>query len=159
MSARLLALQAIRIGPGCEGLAVSRYRALSRPSLVVVGISALLLSGCSSSGSSSKPADKPVTKAGATVDTSLLAFAPKSVHISKGETVTWIAGDNIAHVLVEGSYEVGSDGLRTKESDDKAFNLKLSKKGQQVSHTYDMAGTFTYFCTIHHGMNGSVTVS
>jgi plastocyanin len=37
--------------------------------------------------------------------------------------------------------------------------LKLSKKGQQVSHTYDKAGTFTYFCTIHKGMNGSVTVS
>lgn len=145
---------------GCERLAVSRNRALSRPLLAVAGLSVLLFSNaCASSGAQTQQTDKPVPKAGATVNTGLLAFDPKTVSIKRGETVTWVGGDSITHVLVQGSYEVGRDGLRTKESDDKAFNLKLSKKGQQVSHTYDQPGMFTYFCTIHQGMNGSVTVS
>jgi plastocyanin len=135
---------------------MSRHRALHQRLVAAVGIGAVVLSGaCSSSGAKVGPA----TKAGATVSTGLLAFAPKTVSIHTGQTVTWIGGDNIRHVLVEGSYQVGSDGLRTKESDDKAFHLELSRKGQQVSHTYDRPGTFTYFCTIHHGMNGTVTVS
>jgi plastocyanin len=93
------------------------------------------------------------------VNTGLLAFDPKEVRVQTGQTVSWVGGGNITHVLVQGTYEVGADGLRTKETDDKAFSLKLTKKGQQVSHTYDKAGTFTYFCTIHKGMNGTVTVS
>ncbi|MDT7537386.1 MAG: hypothetical protein QOI82_971 [Actinomycetota bacterium] len=112
--------------------------------------------GSSASGSGPAPA---APKAGASVNTALLAFDPKEVHVKTGQTVTWVGGDNITHVLVEGTYDVGSDSLRTRESDDKAFSLKLTKKGQQVSHTYDKAGTFTYFCTIHKGMNGSVVVS
>ena len=131
---------------------MSRYRPLS----VAAGLAILLVStACSSSGTQDEPDAKP----DATVSTGLLAFDPKNVRIHKGESVTWVGGDNITHLLVEGSYEVGSDGLRTSESDDKAFNLKLSKKGDRVSHTYDRTGTFTYFCTIHHGMNGRVTVS
>jgi plastocyanin len=76
-----------------------------------------------------------------------------------GQSVTWVGGDNITHVLVQGAYEVGGDGLRTKESDDGTFQLRLSRKGQRVSHTYTTPGTFTYFCSIHRGMNGSVVVS
>ncbi|MCU1587953.1 MAG: Blue (Type1) copper protein [Frankiales bacterium] len=93
------------------------------------------------------------------VNTGLLAFDPVEAHIKVGQTVTWEAGDNIRHVLVEGTYKVGGDTLRTSQTDDKAFNLVLTKKGQTVSHTYDKPGTFTYYCTIHHGMNGSVVVS
>lgn len=93
------------------------------------------------------------------VSTALLAFDPKVARIKTGQTVTWVGGDGITHVLVEGTYQVGGDGLRTSQTDDKAFNLTLTKKGQEVSHTYDKPGTFTYYCTIHHGMNGSVVVT
>lgn len=139
---------------------MSSNRALSRPLLVLAGTGLVLLSGaCSTSNAANSSGDKPRTKPGATVSTALLAFDPKTVNIHTGQTVTWVGGDNITHVLVEGTYAVGSDGLRTTESDDKAFHLDLSRKGQQVSHTYGRAGTFTYYCTIHHGMNGSVVVS
>ena len=110
-------------------------------------------------GSSSSSTDMSAAKADASVGTALLAFDPKEVQVKTGQTVSWVAGDNITHVLVQGTYDVGADGLRTKETDDKAFSLKLTKKGERVSHTYDKAGTFTYFCTIHKGMNGTVTVS
>ena len=130
----------------------------SRFLLVAAASSLLLGTACSSSGGSA------ATKAegggeGVPVSTALLTFDPKEVRVAEGQTVTWVGGDNITHVLVEGDYTVGSDGLRTEESDDKAFNLRLTKKDQKVSYTYDKPGTFTYFCTIHKGMNGAVVVS
>ena len=131
----------------------------ARTLLVTAAFSALLLSTACGSSDNAASADTASKTDGPTVNTALLAFSPDPVQIKKGQTVTWVGGDNITHVLVEGTYEVGSDGLRTEQTDDKAFDLKLTKKGQQVSHTYDKPGTFTYYCTIHHGMNGTVVVS
>jgi plastocyanin len=118
----------------------------------------IVLTAC---GSSDKPSASapPASADGVTVDTGLLAFNPKTANVKVGQTVTWVGGDNIKHVLVQGTYQVGGDGLRTKEDDDGTFNLTLDRKGQKVTHTYTMPGTFTYFCTIHHGLNGTVVVS
>ena len=120
----------------------------------------LLTTACS--GSSSGPsADKQTTpaKPGTAVAIPLLAFKPDAATVKVGQTVTWTNGNDIKHVLVEGTYEVDkSSGLRTSEKDDGAFSLTVEKKGDVVSHTYDKAGTFTYYCTIHKGMNGTVTV-
>jgi plastocyanin len=137
-----------------------RSALLSRP-LVALGAGAclLVLTACGSGGDSSGEAASTKDTDGVTVDTALLAFSPKAVRVSKGQTVTWVGGDNIGHVLVQGSYQVGGNGLRTKETDDHTFSLKLNRKGQRVSHTYTTAGTFNYFCTIHRGMNGTVVVS
>ena len=137
---------------------MNNHRAHSLPYAVALLSVLSLTAAC---GGSSAPAGStaPATHAAASVNTALLAFDPKDVRTKTGQTVSWVGGDDITHVLVEGTYEVGSDGLRTKENDDKAFSLKLTKKGQQVSHTYDKPGTFTYFCTIHKGMNGTVVVS
>ena len=99
------------------------------------------------------------TADGVVVNTGLLTFSPDVANIKKGQTVTWVGGDNITHVLVEGTYKVGGDKLRTSQTDDGAFHLDLTKTGQRVSHTYTTAGTFTYYCSIHHGMNGTVVVS
>ena len=133
---------------------------LTRSLLAAGALSGLLLSSaCSSSSSDTSKEAVTMTAEGAEVDTSLLAFTPDPVQIKKGQTVTWVAGDNIRHIVVQGTYEVGGDKLRTTEEDDKTFELTLTKKGEKVSHTYDTAGTFTYFCTIHKGMNGTVVVS
>jgi plastocyanin len=143
-------------------MTTNRARAVSRSLLAAAALSTVLMSAaCGSSGSTAHPAAGTVSSpaAGATVNAALLAFSPATVHIKTGQTVTWVGGDNITHVLVEGTYKVGSDKLRTTQTDDKAFTLGLTKTGQKVSHTYSTAGTFTYYCTIHHGMNGTVVVS
>lgn len=128
------------------------------PKLALAG-TALSLLAAACGGSSAAPSTSGAKPAdGVSVNTGLLAFNPAVAHIKVGQTVTWVAGDSIKHILVEGTYQVGSDTLRTSQTDDKAFNLVLTKKGQTVSHTYNKPGTFTYYCTIHHGMNGSVIV-
>jgi plastocyanin len=131
----------------------------SRLLLVAASSSLLLSTACASSSSGEATTKAEAGGDGVQVGTALLTFDPKEARVAKGETVTWVGGDNITHVLVQGDYEVGSDGLRTEETDDKAFNLRLTKKDQKVSHTYDKPGTYTYFCTIHKGMNGTVVVS
>jgi plastocyanin len=139
-----------------------RARSATRSLLAAGFLSTLLLTaacGSSSSAGSTAGSGTTATADGATVDTGLLAFSPEKISIKKGQTVTWVGGDNITHVLVEGTYAVGADKLRTSQTDDKAFHLNLTKKGQKVSHTYTTAGTFTYYCSIHHGMNGTVVVS
>jgi plastocyanin len=150
----------IRSGTARERPVVNTSSRTGRALVVSAAFSTLLLSAACGSSDSSASSNAAAPKAdGASVGTALLAFDPKSVRVQQGQTVTWVGGDNITHVLVEGTYSVGSDGLRTEQTDDKAFNLRLTKKGQSVSHTYSKPGTYTYYCTIHHGMNGTVVVS
>lgn len=133
---------------------------MTRPAvLLTAALSLALLSAACGGSAPPKDGAAASAKAGVTVATGLLSFDPKTVNVSTGQTVTWVGGDDITHVLVEGTYKVGSDGLRTEQSDDMTFSLKLTKKGQQVSHTYDKPGTYTYYCSIHKGMNGTVVVS
>lgn len=135
-------------------------KSLRRPVVAAAVFSALVTTAaCGGSSSPESKGSSTTATSDVTVNTALLAFDPKEARVKTGQTVTWVGGDNITHVLVEGTYDVGADGLRTMQTDDKAFSLKLTKKGQQVSHTYTQAGTFTYYCTIHHGMNGTVVVS
>ena len=130
---------------------------MRRSTALALGI-LLATTACSGSSSGSKPAAPH--KPGASVAIPLLSLTPDTVRVKVGQTVTWTNGNDISHVLVEGTYQVDkSTGLRTSEHDDGTFSLKVSKKGDVVSHTYDKAGTFTYFCTIHKGMNGTVIVS
>jgi len=123
----------------------------------VAAIGVLLLTGCS--GSSGGTTGAPPAKPGAGVTIPLLSFTPDKVTVKAGQTVTWTNGNDISHLLVEGTYKVGSDGLRSSQTDDGAFSLKVAKKGDVVSHTYPKAGTFTYYCSIHKGMNATVVVT
>lgn len=128
------------------------------PAVAITGL-VLLTAACSSSSSKGDSAASAApAKPGAAVAIPLLMFSPDKVTVKTGQTVTWTNGNDINHVLVEGTYKVDGNGLRTSETDDKAFNLKVAKKGDVVSHTYEKAGTYTYYCTIHKGMNGTVVV-
>ena len=119
----------------------------------------LLASACggSSDGKKDSAAAGP-TKPGASVAIPLLSFDPAKVTVKAGQTVTWTNKNDISHVLQEGTYTLDGNGLRSSEKSDGAFSLKVDKKGDVVSHTYDKPGTFTYFCTIHKGMNATVVV-
>ena len=120
----------------------------------------LLTSACGGSDDTAGDGPSAPAKPGATVTVPLLSFTPGDVTIKVGQTVTWVNGNDIGHVIEEGTYEVDkTSGLRTSEKSDGAFSLKIAKKGDTVSYTYPKAGTFSYFCTIHKGMNATVTVS
>jgi plastocyanin len=70
-------------------------------------------------------------------------FAPASITIKAGETVTWTNADNRDHKIV------GKDGSWTSD------NLK---HGDTFKHTFDKAGTYAYACEYRPRMKGTVVV-
>lgn len=70
-------------------------------------------------------------------------FAPEGVSVAVGTTVTWTNRDSFAHSVVADD--------RSYRSDD------LGQEGV-YTHTFDTAGTFSYYCGIHNYMTGRVVV-
>jgi len=71
------------------------------------------------------------------------AFNPATSTVSAGGTVSWTNADSAAHtVTFDGGPDCGH--LNTTQS---------------VTATFPSAGTYSYHCTIHPSMKGTVTVS
>lgn len=82
----------------------------------------------------------------ATVDaTTLQTFSPPTVDIVAGGTVTWRFASLTHNVTFDG----GVSGTPTSITD--ATNTSIGR-------TFTTAGTFTYQCTLHPGMRGTVVV-
>lgn len=72
-----------------------------------------------------------------------MRFQPASVTVKTGETVTWSHKDGAPHVVKARQGEFDSGTLRS---------------GQSFSHTFDEAGTYEYYCSLHPSMRGTVVV-
>jgi plastocyanin len=94
-------------------------------------------SGSSSSGSSSPPANE--------VWIQNMAFNPSSITVTVNTTVKWTNKDGATHTVTSttGSFPFDSGNL---------------SNGQSFSKQFTTAGTFTYKCTIHSSMTGTVVV-
>ncbi|MBW3534894.1 MAG: copper-binding protein [Gemmatimonadetes bacterium] len=77
--------------------------------------------------------------------TDALRFAPETVRIQAGGTVTWTNPSDRVHTA--------TDGANT-------FNSGNVSPGGSYSHTFDVAGTYRYICIPHEsqGMTGTVVV-
>jgi plastocyanin len=71
------------------------------------------------------------------------SFAPATITVHAGDTVTWVNDGPSAHTATAGN---GS------------FNTGVLKKGQSASHTFTQSGTYAYICAIHPFMHGTVVV-
>lgn len=71
-------------------------------------------------------------------------FAPLSLSIKAGETVTWVNKETYGHDVV---------------SDDQTFKSVKLATGDKYSYTFTKAGTYTYFCSIHPFMKATIVVT
>ncbi|MCW2783704.1 MAG: putative copper-binding protein plastocyanin/az urin family protein [Marmoricola sp.] len=126
--------------------------------MAAVLVALLLVSACGSSSGKSGSASTAKHDSATTVTTKLLSFMPGTLTVKAGTKVTWVAGDGIGHTVTTGTFTVGSDGLRTAQHPDGKVNMPLSK-GHDVSYTFTKPGKYTYYCSIHHGMNGVIVVT
>ena len=69
-------------------------------------------------------------------------FEPRDLTVNKGATVVWTFTGDLPHNVTD---------------DRGAFASKTMTDGE-YSRTFDAAGIFYYYCTIHHGMQGTLTV-
>jgi len=83
---------------------------------------------------------------GSAVETVIIedfAYSPGNLQVPMGARVTWINRDSAPHSATDsrGSWDTG-----------------LLAKGERATLTFDVAGTFDYFCTVHPNMKARLVV-
>jgi plastocyanin len=116
---------------------------------------AVLLAGCAESrpGAAVRPSfNEPSVAvsapaapvAGDQVSIDGFAFAPVTLTVKAGSTVTWTNRDEEPHTVVANDGSFHSPGMGT---------------GATFTHTFASAGKFEYVCSIHPMMHGTVVVT
>jgi len=116
--------------------------------LVIVAAGASILVSACGGDSSSPNAPGPSTAADVTVtiqaNNASNSYAPNPVSMRVGQTIAWRNADSTTHTATQdsGGFNTGS----------------VSAGATSAATMINTAGTFTYHCTIHPGMVGTVTV-
>ncbi len=104
------------------------------------------------------PADVKPARAAKTYDVKIAnyAFAPANVSIRLGDVVRWSwTGTDTNHSVTSTNGQAeqfeSHPGLKIGE-------ITKAPAGGSFSHTFTHEGVFTYFCRVHPGMTGKVTV-
>lgn len=79
------------------------------------------------------------------IDITNFAFVSDAVTVKAGTTVVWTNSDQVAHTITSDTGTTLSSG-----------NLST---GQTYSMTFTTPGTYSYHCTVHPSMKGTVTVT
>ena len=77
-------------------------------------------------------------------------YVPPEITVSSGTTVTWTNDDATIHTVTEGT----PGGVSITP----AFDSSIISPGATWVHTFDTAGEFDYYCTLHPFMTGKVIV-
>ena len=121
-------------------------------SLAVILIAILITGGCSLYGNNqtsaprTTPAPTPAQPVVTQDNTNAInienfSFNPATLTVKKGAAITWTNNDSAPHKIKSA-----------------AFNSEILDKGQNFSFTFNQAGTFNYFCSIHPAMTGQIIV-
>jgi len=71
------------------------------------------------------------------------AFSPQKVVIPVGGSVTWTNNDDVAH---------------TATASDNSFDSGNLANGQSWTHVFTKAGKYSYICSYHPNMTGTIVV-
>lgn len=109
----------------------------------LLACSALALAGC---GGDDEEPDLPVTGGGdgTTVTMANNEFQPKDVSVSAGDTITWVNDDSVQHNAVAKTGDLPKS--------------ELFGQGERYEATFEQPGKIEYVCTVHPGMEGTITV-
>lgn len=99
------------------------------------------------SGAAGATASVSATQSDDGYGTAVFSFSPPSVSITRGGTVTWTNESNSTQHNIT---------FITSGSPSNAANFTASSG--TVSRTFPTAGTYSYHCTNHAGMDGTVKV-
>ena len=89
------------------------------------------------------PQPLAVAAASGAVTIADFSFSPGTITIDQGDTVTWTNNGPTPH---------------SATANDGSFDTGIFPAGQSRSHTFDQSGSFSYFCTPHPYMKGTVVV-
>lgn len=116
--------------------------------LTLVLVAAVVTACGGSSATTATGPTTPTTPETPTVTTSVsianFAFAPASIQVASGAVVTFTNNDNIAHNVTFANNTIGTTGNFTSGA--KTLTMPAD------------VGSYSYKCTIHASMTGTVTV-
>jgi plastocyanin len=119
----------------------STPRRRRRVLVALAGLLALALGACSTSKADTTDAPAAADQ-GPTVTIKDLAYAPETLTVPAGATVTWAWRDGaVAH-------DVKGDGFQSKVTSQGTF-----------AHRFDQPGSYPYLCTLHPNMTGVIEVT
>ena len=70
-------------------------------------------------------------------------FSPERVTVKVGTTVTWTNHDDIPHTVA---------------AKDRGFKSKVMDTDESFSFTFSSPGEYSYFCSLHPHMTGTIVV-
>lgn len=84
-------------------------------------------------------------------------FIKSTITLKKGDTLTLIDDATAPHIIVNGYWQ---NGTAVNKAEAGAPTVKLNFNGgdTQATPPFNTAGTFRLYCTIHSGMDLTVTV-
>jgi len=71
------------------------------------------------------------------------AYSPATITVKVGESISWTNQDSAGH---------------SATADDSSFDTGVLPQGQSKSLRFAKAGTYTYHCSVHPSMKGTVIV-
>lgn len=71
------------------------------------------------------------------------SFGPQSITVAAGSTVKWTNRDDIPHTVVS------TDGV---------FKSRVLDTDESFAFTFNKPGNYSYFCSVHPKMTGTVVV-
>ena len=108
--------------------------------VVFVGLGAVWAGDDGSDTAAEAPA--AASAASTTVTIADFAFAPQTLTVPVGTTVTWTNADGVGHSLVGDS-----------------FSSETLDSGAVYSYRFDTPGEYTYACGLHPSMTGTIVVT
>lgn len=100
--------------------------------------------GASPAAAVSAPTATPAAPAAVSADIRDFVYQPSTIQLRTGGTVTWTNVDSVPH-----SATARSGG----------WDSGLLQKGQSWTRTFETAGEFYYYCSVHPSMYGKVIVN
>lgn len=133
-------------GPDTKGspVACRLLRQLNMGTLACAMFVALALLS-NTQGKDAKPGKLSAPEAATTeVVIDNFSFSPPTIAVPVGATVTWTNHDNVPHVVTS--------------ANNRFSKSTVLRAGETFCNTFVTAGTYFYFCSIHPGMTGKITV-
>ncbi len=118
---------------------MKKYLVLS----MVLALAAVPILGCAGYSTPTTPSTTTPPPLANAVTISNFSFAPATLNVPTGTTVTWTNNDSTTHTIT---------------SDTGAFSSGNLAPGGTFTHTFTSAGSFGYHCAIHPSMKGTITV-
>jgi plastocyanin len=107
------------------------------------------------------PSGGPAPTAFTVQMTESLQFQPTELTVPRGATVTWVNSSSLQHPVTDDSSKAQNKSDAQLPRGAQGWDSGLIDPGATYQHSFDVPGTYKYFCIPHEtaGMTATIVVS